>query len=221
MPYSINELNTKEMRVIKASGNGSCMFISLRLALEYLKVLKVSAEASQSLRSAILDGHDAKVLASAEGLRELIVLWYRSYLDTVVPGFGQYTQSTETAKGREWMRGDILAIEMVRANHDVPEDGPLRQDAMLKYLERMARRGEWGSTPEYTAFAFMAKLTVQVYQAGQDGTLAMINEVKPETSLGLIKLLYSGRCHYDLLLDDATADAILQAWPQAKIISLT
>jgi hypothetical protein len=67
----------------------------------------------------------------------------------------------------------------------------------------------------------MAKLTVQVYQAGQDGSLAMINEVKPETSLGLIKLLYSGRCHYDLLLDDATADAILQAWPQAKIISLT
>jgi len=208
------------MRVIKASGNGSCLFISLRLALEYLKVLKVSAEASQSLRSAILDGHDSKVLASAEGLRELVVLWYRSYLDTVVPGFGQYTQSTETAKGREWLRGDILAIEMVRANHDVPEDGPARQDAMLKYLDRMSRRGEWGSTPEYTAFAFMAKLTVEVYQAGQDGTLAMINSVKPEKSLGTIKLLYSGRCHYDLLLDDATAADVLQAWPQAKIGNL-
>lgn len=217
-PLAVVLLLTKGMRVIKASGNGSCLFISLRLALEYLKVLKISAEA-QSLRSAILDGHDPKVLASAEGLRELVVLWYRNYLDTVVPGFGQYTQSTETAKGREWLRGDILAIEMVRSNHDVPEDGPARHAAMLKYLERMSRRGEWGSTPEYTAFAFMAKLTVEVYQASPDG-LAMINTVKPEASLGTIKLLYSGRCHYDLLLDDSTADAVLQAWPSAKISNL-
>lgn len=207
------------MYVIKAEGNGSCLFISMRLALEYLKVLKIARE-SQSVATAILDGRDSKVCASAEGLRELVVLWYKDHLNATVPGFGQYTQSTDTSTGREWMRGDILAIEMVRANHDVPESGPQRSLAMSRYLERMSRRGEWGSTPEYTAFAFMAKLTVEVYQLDQSGALSIINTVVPNLSLGTIKLLYSGRCHYDLLLDDYTAAEIYKAWPTAKIVKI-
>jgi hypothetical protein len=209
----------KKMYIIKAEGNGSCLFISMRLALEYLKVLKIAKE-SQSVANAILDGRDPKVCASAEGLRELVVLWYKEHLDVVVPGFGQYTQSTDTAKGREWVRGDILAIEMVRSNHDVPETGPERSAAMTKYLERMSRRGEWGSTPEYTAFAFMAKLTVEAYQLDLSGKLSVVDTVKPHLSLGTVKLLYSGRCHYDLLLDDDTAAEIYKAWPTAKMVKI-
>lgn len=207
------------MKVIKAEGNGSCLFISLRLALECVTVLK-KARDGETVPSAVIDGSDERVLKSADSMRTLIVKWYHSGLDRDVPGLGSYVQATESSSGRTWRRGDILAMEMVRAAKDVPEEGLERIAAMLKYLDIMKLRSTWGGTPEYTAFAILSKLTVEVYQPASHGGLMLVDKATPENSMGLIKLLFNGHSHYDLLLSDADATDLLNAWPCAKISSI-
>lgn len=206
------------MKVIKAEGNGSCLFISLRLALECTTILK-KARDGEPVPTAVVDGSDERVLRSAESMRALIVKWYHGGLDRDVPGLGSYVQATSTSSGRTWRRGDILAMEMVRSAKDVPEEGLERIAAMLKYLDYMKLRSTWGGTPEYTAFAILSKLTVEVYQPGTSG-LVLVDKATPESSLGLIKLLFNGHNHYDLLLDDADATDLLNAWPCSKIASI-
>lgn len=189
------------MKVIKAAGNGSCLFISLRLGLELRHVIRLINE-GHTPTSCNLKGSCTEVMQSAEELRKMIMTWYDTGLFKDMPSLGTYTEN-----GRLWVRGDILALEMVRRGSDVPESGAARTAAMLKYIEDMRIEGTWGSTPEYTAFAMMSKLHVQVYQF-QQGTLARVNEVGPAGPIqGIVKLLYTGGTHYDLLVDDC--DSVL------------
>lgn len=205
------------MPIVRAEGNGSCLYISLRLALEVATVLKRAADGVR-IDHAVVDGRDERVIRSSTNMRALIVKWYANGLDKVVPGFGSYRQGSDTCAERPWLRGDLLAMEMVRAGHDVPEEGLERTRAMFKYLETMSLEGTWGGTPEYTAFALISKLKVEVFQPGENG-LKLVDSVSPEAPMGLVKLLFNGSNHYDLFLDDATSNALLEAWPLSKISS--
>lgn len=164
--------------------------------------------ASVGASGGLLDGHSAIVLNSAEELCQLICQWYATGLDKEIDAFGSYVNL-----GRQWCRRDILAIEMVQRGQDIPEEGPGRQKAALDYIERMRLRGTWGSTPEYTAFAFMSKLKVEVYQPQDQQCpetpeefkkhgLNLINTIVPTNFLGTVRLLYTGHNHYDLLLSN-------------------
>jgi hypothetical protein len=117
-------------------------------------------------------------------------------------------------------------MEMVQRGRDVPEEGPVRHQLALEYLEKMKRRGTWGSTPEYTAFAFMSKLKVEVYQPQQLQSLEtpeefkqqglnLINTVEPSLCLGTVRLLFTGTCHYDLLLTDEEYVSLKNIVPSA------
>jgi hypothetical protein len=85
-------------------------------------------------------------------------------------------------------------------------------EAMKQYLRR--QKHAWGSTPEYTAFAFMSNCSVKVFQPipgpEQSIRLQEVNSVEPEGFTDTIKLLYSGKNHYDLLLDDSQASQLVQ-----------
>ena len=173
-----------------------------------------------SAASACVDGYDDRVTKSAEVLRSMIMQWYGTGLEKIVEGFGTFIEATEAGPGRPFLRGDILAMEMVRHGTDVPETGLGRTAAMLEYLKIMSAPGTWGSTPEYTAFAFMSKLNVKVYQPKSHTQLLLINETKVPNSKGTIKLLYTGRNHYDLLLSDEESFTLVKAWPKSKPVAV-
>jgi hypothetical protein len=195
------------MRIIKAAGNGRCLFISLRLALECFTLIEIKAK-GDPVPTHCINGHAECVVSSAETLCGMICDWYEKGLSKEVAGFGSYITS-----GRQWTRRDILAIEMVQKGRDVPEEGSEREQAALGYIKRMRQRGSWGSTPEYTAFAFMSKLRVEVYQPAESFSketpdefaakgLTLINAVQPIEPKGTVRLLFNGSNHYDLLLSD-------------------
>lgn len=201
------------MRVIKAAGNGRCLFISLRLALECFTLIDLQ-QRSQETPTYCINGHADCVIKSAETLCGMICDWYQNGLMKVVAGFGSYISS-----GRSWVRRDILAIEMVQRGRDVPEEGPDRDKAAYGYLKRMRQRGSWGSTPEYTAFAFMSKLRVEVYQPADSFSketpdefaakgLTLINTVEPVDPKGTIRILFNGSNHYDLLLSNEDTEKL-------------
>lgn len=192
------------MKIVKAAGNGSCLFISLRLGLELRHVIKLIDD-GRPPNTCNLNGCSREVLESAEHLRSMMIKWYDTGLFKEMKSLGLYTEN-----GRFWMRGDLLALEMVRRGADVPECGAERTAKMLQYIEDMRKAGTWGSTPEYTAFAMMSKLHVQVYQP-QEGSLVLVNEVAPaEASRGVVKLLYTNGTHYDLLVDDIDCEKLTE-----------
>lgn len=82
------------------------------------------------------------MIASAEDLRCLICEWYHRGLYTTVPQIGFYDQK------RLFTRGDLLALEKVRAGQDVEEKGPSRLRSILEVLAEMKRERSWASTPE-------------------------------------------------------------------------
>ena len=143
----------------------------------------------------------------------MIVQWYSSHLDKEVP-----------LGSPPLKRGDILAIEMVRHAHDVPDDGPQRDSAIQKYLAAMKRSGTWGSTPEYVAFALMAKLNVRIMQPGprpQGASAALgpqLQAVDTVTVPGAdhtVSLLFDGHSHYDLMIENP--DELRAVWPAVKL----
>lgn len=193
---------------IRTKPNGSCLFIALRLGLEVDHLMRL-AKASQQCRGC-LDGFADEVAASAEELRRMIIQWYRKGITKAVPALGHYTQAVDGVEARPWLRGDILALEMVHNGADVPEEGDGRTECVLRYLRRMAGQGIWGSTPEYTAFAMMSSLAVHVYQPCDEG-LTQINTVAPLEPQGTVSLLFVHN-HYDLLVPKATAEALADSF---------
>ena len=210
---------------IQASPNGSCLFISLRLALECNKVLDTpifSSEEPNPCARAVINGQDPRVLKSSENLRSLIVQWYQRHLAREVPDLGTYVHN-----GRAWNRGDLIAVEMISKQGDIPDEpnDPKRISAMHQYLTHI-QRGAWGSTPEYTAFAFMANCIVEVYQVQTNALecsnpevqpVFLINCVRPTDATRTVKLLYSGHNHYDLLVSQEEKQALLIRVPTSCI----
>lgn len=215
------------MRIIEAASNGSCLFISLRLGLEVLKLLsfKSSAETTLDTRiSCILDGENPKVLQSAEDLRnKIIIKWYENGLDKEIPEFGYFDETTK----RPWTRGDLITMESANIkilsgnSGDIPESVEGRREMQKRYLHYLASNNKhgknWGGTAEYTAFALIAKVTVEVW-IRERSEYKKHSQIVPEKTTGTIKLLFNGHNHYDLLLDDQEAEDILIFTKKAKII---
>jgi hypothetical protein len=187
------------MKIIRSRGNGSCLFISLRLALEYKKILETYEKTGTVF--GLLDGHDHRVAESAEKLRDLIVKWYESYLTKELPTFGNLNEGTS----KPWVRGDILVHEAhnVFDGLDVPEEGEGRIKVMRKYLQHVSTHRTWGGQAEYIAFAFISKLNIEVYDEKQ-----CVDRVNVINSIGTAKLYFSNKCHYDLLIDDDDAEKL-------------
>lgn len=197
--------------VIRAAPNGSCLFISLRLALEYHSVIQ-KAEGGNPVSKFLLDGRHPRALKFAEDLRAVLLKWYETGLDKRVDCFGEYE-----AGGRPWTRADIIANEIHELGAaDVAQQGPARIQAAKDYIAKLKVPGAWGGVPEYTAFALMANVEVQVWGwTFADGkcTLATnaLGTVKPPNPEAVVKLLYNGSNHYDLLIDQQDYDKILAA----------
>lgn len=190
------------MKLLEAAGNGSCLFISMRLGIELLKILELE-------KPGVLNGRDGRILKSSEDLREIIVSWYYNGLEKTVDSFGSYTE----ASAAMWTREDIIANELHNlSSKDVPEKGPERRKAVLSYLDIMKKTGTWGGTPEYTALALIAKCNITVYCDNK-----VISSIKTNDSLKTILLRFSGRNHYDLLITDDQADALKRIMPHLSL----
>jgi hypothetical protein len=94
------QATTTKMKRVLAYGNGSCLFICLRLALECIKLLSVyeQGDIERVASKGIIDGRDEDVLKSAEELRNnYIIKWYADFLDTEIPMFGAYDEASKSA----------------------------------------------------------------------------------------------------------------------------
>jgi hypothetical protein len=141
--------------------------------MELSYILK-KIEAGEPPEVIVLDGYDRDMLTAAHTTRLKIVEWYRKRLNHPVPQLGNYIEGPDA---RPWVRGDLLAAEMVRHGKDVPESGPGRENVILRYLLHMSERSTWGSTPEYFAAACMTGKTINVHQMNDKGELFIINSV--------------------------------------------
>jgi hypothetical protein len=185
------------MKVLHVKGNGSCLYISLRLGLEYKKILKTYEENGTVFGN--LNGFDSRVCESAEKLRDIICQWYSAYLQKELPAFGKLNEGSD----KIWTRGDLLLCEAhnIFDKLEVPEDALGRTQVMLRYLKYVSVQRTWGGQAEYVAFAFLAKLNVEVY----DRSGKLLNNINPPNSVGTVKILFTGSSHYDLLIDDEDA----------------
>ena len=155
---------------IPVSGNGSCLFTSIRLCMELSYILN---NLGNPIKSFYLDGHSARMLKASLTIRHRIVEWFRKYLKKEIPQLGNYN---EGENARIYQRGDLLALEMVKNGKDVPEEGNEREQIILQYLLKMSMPTTWGSTPEYTAAACMTKKIINIWQRGDTG-LFIINSI--------------------------------------------
>ena len=163
---------------IDVAGDGNCLFTAIRLAMEINYILhKLSL--GQKPSQIIMNGTNNAMIKAGLRVRMKIIEWYRNNLETKIPSFGCYSEkkSDESSSSREWKRGDLLALEMIKKGKDVEESGCQRENAMLKYLLEMSLPGTWGSTPEYTAAAFMTNSEIQVWQIGDDKNLKLMDSV--------------------------------------------
>lgn len=180
------------MHRLPVRGDGGCLFTSLRLSLELRHVLAGIANGTAPPRFN-LDGHHSSVVTSGFLLRQRICDWFRIGLNEDVPMLGMYIEKGPDA--RPWKRGDLLAMEMVKGDVDIPENGEERQTCMMKYLLKMMNPSCWGGTPEYTAAAVITGCNLEIYQAGE-----VISSI-PQESTFTIKLLFNERArHYECLL---------------------
>jgi hypothetical protein len=143
---------------IPVAGKGACLFISARLVLE-MGHLNNQIDAGTPSECFLLDGKHEAMEAAGQSLRGKCVEWFRRRISSPIPQLGHYIQN-----GRQYVRGDLPALEMVRNGKDIPEDGPERLNAILEYLAEMAMPYTWGSSPEYTAVAMMTGKIVNIWQ---------------------------------------------------------
>jgi hypothetical protein len=108
------------------------------------EILKRLEDEEEKPKTSCLDGFASNVLTSAEDLRKLICEWFHRGLDSVVPQLGFFDESTKAP----FTRGHILALEVIRKGHDVPEKGPERLQCIRNLLDEMRRERSWASTPE-------------------------------------------------------------------------
>ena len=204
------------MYVVKVKPNGSCLFISLRLGLECSKLLKVNMPGV-----GLVDGFDHRVVESAENLRSMIVEWYSNGLSKTLPGFeanGESKPGHDGTREVPWTRADLVAMETSNLiSSDIPEPGPERLKLVLRYLEHVKKPRTWGGVPEYTAFSYMSKLNVEVYIREGLTKVRLYQKVAQNNSLGTVRLLFNGSCHYDLILDESDASRIKKLLPDTQM----
>lgn len=157
--------------VVPASGNGGCLFTSLRLAVEietamaYANAVLDGGAPAGPLPELLLDGFHKSIVAEANYVRKCIVQWYvGENQHKEVPSMGAFEHG-----GRAWTRSDILHMELVRRGAaGLPEDEGARLALRTAYLNDMLTHSTWGSVPEWTAFALIRKTPTVAYE--WDGT---------------------------------------------------
>lgn len=171
---------------VRVAPDGSCLFTSLRLGFELLGLLKGPRNPGQ-----VFSGHDPSVLQSAQRLRAIICNFYsRDKWDLLV------SEGTT--------RKSILQAELSNKALDVTDDD------INEYLVKMKRSDTWGSQPEYIAFAYMARVSVNVHVITASG-LSLV-----DTFGGFdrsIDLLFLGN-HYDLLVKEEDAKKLCEIYPE-------
>ena len=195
---------------VPVAGDGGCMFTSARLGWELIAVLQ-SIEKEEEINNFILDGNNEVAIRGGFLVRQRICEWYKSGLAKSVPSMGKYT---EKDGGRDWCRGDLLAMEMVQRENEVPEEGVERTKAQIKYLLHMMLPKTWGGTPEYFAFAQIFKLKIVIYVPGfpDRSKLVMRDCIEPgnvSCPIPINLLFLPNQRHYELLLSRQQYDIIV------------
>jgi hypothetical protein len=207
------EVKDSELNVwyrVPVAGDGGCMFTSARLGWELIAVMQ-SIEKNEEINNFILDGNNQVAIRGGFLVRQRICEWYKSGLTKSVPSMGKYT---ETEGGRDWCRGDLLAMEMVQRETEVPEEGVERTKAQIKYLLHMMLPKTWGGTPEYFAFAQIFKLRIVIYVPGfpDRSKLVMRDCIEPGTvscPIPINLLFLPSQRHYELLLSREQYESIV------------
>jgi hypothetical protein len=188
---SQNNLRENKWFYIPIKGNGSCLFISIRVAMELSYILKQIAIGDPK-SEILIDGNHPDMLRAAENVRQKIVGWYRKKLDAPVPILGNFIEGPHA---RLWTRGDIIAMEIAKKSTLKPIEKELlldvdkeetkleRENAILEYLLNMSQKFTWGSNPEFIAAACMTKRTVKIFQKSLGHGLKEITTIKGEGEL--------------------------------------
>lgn len=148
-------------RLLQVAGNGSCLFLSMRLGYETLGILKLlETGAHTPAHAALIEhnffGHGRNIQQEANALRALVCRWYDARkLDLPV----LYDQEAPLS------RRAVLTAELMRtsAPDESTPDTISDHDAVL-YTAEMSKPNKWGSMPEIIAFAMMAFCEVLVWQ---------------------------------------------------------
>jgi hypothetical protein len=206
---------------VPVAGDGGCMFTSARLGWELIAVLQ-SIEKEEEITNFILDGNNEVAIRGGFLVRQRICEWYKSGLAKSVPSMGKYT---EKDGGRDWCRGDLLAMEMVQREKEVPEEGVERTKAQIKYLLHMMLPKTWGGTPEYFAFAQIFKLKIVIYVPGfPDRTKLIVRDcIEPgnvSCQIPINLLFLPNQRHYELLLSRAQYEMIVQKVGVSKVANI-
>jgi hypothetical protein len=167
--------------VLSVPGLGSCLFISLRLALEIAQVLSETSDAEVCLL-----GNCEHVALDAQLLRARIVRWYEDAKEPV-PQLGKFDEST----GEVWTRGVILSTELAKTDQGATSDG------ISKYLQSI-RGGGWGSTPEYTAFAMISGRAIKVWTR-RDGDIKCVDFIAGKSPQ--LNLFFQNK-HYEPMITE-------------------
>jgi hypothetical protein len=185
------------MKIVHVSGNGSCLFIAMRMGLELLSIEKLARTGTWDARMKNFGGTSDLAHNEAETLRKLVCKFYepRHWTIDVEPGV---------------TRKDILLREL--ANNECATD-----EDIMEYLQHMKLPGRWGSQPEYIAFACMAMCSVEVYVPLSSGLVLRDTFVHHAAEKPCVKLLFTG-CHYDLLVDEDVASVIESIEPRLAAV---
>jgi hypothetical protein len=212
-------MNEEEWYRVPVTGDGGCMFTSARLGWELISVVQ-TLEKGEELRTFVLDGNSTIAIKGGFIVRQRICEWYRSGLTKPIPSMGKYT---EADGGRDWQRGDLLAMEMVQRETEVPEEGKERTRAQLKYLLQMLLPKTWGGTPEYFAFAHIFKIKLVIYVPGPQNSLLVRDCIEPATiscPIPINLLFLPSQRHYELLLTKQQYDMLVQKLGHSKISNI-
>jgi len=206
---------------VPVAGDGGCMFTSARLGWELIAVLQ-SIEKEEEINNFILDGNNEVAIRGGFLVRQRICEWYKSGLAKSVPSMGKYT---EKDGGRDWCRGDLLAMEMVQRENEVPEEGVERTKAQIKYLLHMMLPKTWGGTPEYFAFAQIFKLKIVIYVPGfpDRSKLVMRDCIEPgnvSCAIPINLLFLPNQRHYELLLSRQQYDMIVSKVGASRVANI-
>jgi hypothetical protein len=172
---------------IPVAPNNSCLFISMRLALELRTALRVGEAWLAASHGALnphppaLNGMSGVMVREAHEVRARVVDWYRSGLWQPLPGHGLFVD--ERRSTRVFQRGDLIALEARDAGgtRDVPNaECPARRAAITEYLGEIAKPDRWGGSAEIIAFSYSAWMPVAVYQRVRDNPLFRIQVAVPK-----------------------------------------
>ena len=213
MSDNIDTEKESEWYRVPVSGDGGCMFTSARLGWELVTLLEFIAD-KKEIKSFILDGHNNVVIRGGFMVRQRICEWYKAGLNKPVPSMGKYTVG-----GRDWVRGDLLAVEMVQRETDVPEEGVERTKAQIKYLLHMMLPKTWGGTPEYFAFAHIFKIKISIYVPSIEKKQLVLRDcIEPENcSRGINLLFLPSQRHYELLISKDQYNLLVTELGEAKL----